>query len=589
MNFAPKLVFVFLLTVSLGHAGSPPEWMAALDSDAASVEEKARACQRLGEAGSEEAVPALAKLLADPALNTFARAALERIPGESPNKVLREALHSIRGTERIGVIQSLAARGDVEAVEELVALLDDDDEATAIAASHALGRMATDDAIRPLLSRLEEGPAARRAAAATAYLLSAEVQFEKGNSALARLVYEAVVSKGPPSFRAPAMRQLLLMADDPSLFIEKLRSPDEEIREVALLTLRDRPSESLADALHEELQLTDDPERKSLLIRAIRDCPNDRSVAMLARILTDAEGAVRLALIDALAHLGGEKAASALLGISDDPAAHQALITMKGAEADTVTAAALETADVSRRLALIEILGQRRSQQSLEALLVQAEDPHPEIRTAALRALRPLVGLDQVPVLITYYKTSEGDAKSAAFGALVSACRRSDSTDEAGKLIFAELENAADAAERQPWARILIDLGEASALPILAQDLQDPAEETVHETIEMLGRWPGAAPVEMLFPLCRKPAFKAEALRAILTLLAAEADPEKRLQWLTQIDPFIETQAEKRAYVAALAGTAHSGSRELLRPYLDDEEVRAEARAGLDTLEKSLE
>ena len=78
----------------------------ALEGRHASVEEKARACQRLGEYGDESAVPVLASVLNDPVLNVYARAALERIPGPQSIAALRSALKTCDGPQLIGVIES---------------------------------------------------------------------------------------------------------------------------------------------------------------------------------------------------------------------------------------------------------------------------------------------------------------------------------------------------------------------------------------------------------------------------------------------------------------------------------------------------
>jgi len=66
--------------------------------------EKAMACKLLAVYGTEKAVPALAPLLADMELASWARTALEVIPGPAPDAAFRSALDQVQGRLLIGTI-----------------------------------------------------------------------------------------------------------------------------------------------------------------------------------------------------------------------------------------------------------------------------------------------------------------------------------------------------------------------------------------------------------------------------------------------------------------------------------------------------
>ena len=74
--------------------------------------DKAIACKRLAVYGSEEAVPALAALLRDPELNSWARIALEAIPGPAADDALRAAMGRLKGRLLVGTINSIGVRRD---------------------------------------------------------------------------------------------------------------------------------------------------------------------------------------------------------------------------------------------------------------------------------------------------------------------------------------------------------------------------------------------------------------------------------------------------------------------------------------------
>ena len=103
--------------------------------------EKALACKQLAIYGTKDAVPVLAPLLSDQQLASWARIALEAIPGPAPEAALRSAMGKLQGKLLIGVINSIAVRRDPKAVSGLVNKLKDADPDVASAAAVALGRI----------------------------------------------------------------------------------------------------------------------------------------------------------------------------------------------------------------------------------------------------------------------------------------------------------------------------------------------------------------------------------------------------------------------------------------------------------------
>src|SRR5688572_15059062 len=59
--------------------------------------DKALACKQLAIYGTDKAVPELAKLLSDAELASWARIALEAIPGAAPDEALTKAAGSLEG------------------------------------------------------------------------------------------------------------------------------------------------------------------------------------------------------------------------------------------------------------------------------------------------------------------------------------------------------------------------------------------------------------------------------------------------------------------------------------------------------------
>ncbi len=102
-------------------------------------------CKMLGWVGSARSVPALAGLMREATTANVARTALELIPGPEASAALREALASLRGNDRAGVIGSIAARRDAEAGPALAALKGNAAEPAIVrgTAARALERLAS--------------------------------------------------------------------------------------------------------------------------------------------------------------------------------------------------------------------------------------------------------------------------------------------------------------------------------------------------------------------------------------------------------------------------------------------------------------
>lgn len=118
-----------------------PKAIAILRDRDASIYAKAKACQRLAVVGDKAAVPALAALLGDEHLSTYARFGLEPINDPSVDDALRAALEKVKGRQLIGVIHSIGKRRDTKAIGALSRFLQDENPEIARAAEFALARI----------------------------------------------------------------------------------------------------------------------------------------------------------------------------------------------------------------------------------------------------------------------------------------------------------------------------------------------------------------------------------------------------------------------------------------------------------------
>src|SRR4051812_23650280 len=154
-------------------ADKEKEALAVLRSDAPKAD-KAIACKKLAIDGSGAAVGELARLLPDPELQSWARIALEAIPGSEADEALRKAADTLEGRLLVGVINSIGVRRDAKAVDQLAKRLEDKDAVVASAAAVALGHIGDAAATKALRAALASAPDKIRSAVAQGCILCAE-------------------------------------------------------------------------------------------------------------------------------------------------------------------------------------------------------------------------------------------------------------------------------------------------------------------------------------------------------------------------------------------------------------------------------
>lgn len=196
---------------------SAPELAALLANPEATVFQRAKACQRLAAIGGNEAVAALAGLLADPQLSHYARFGLEPNPDPAAGEALRAALKKVKGPLLVGIINSIGARRDAQAVDALGRLLAGPDAEVAQAAAAALGRISGLRAARLLEEGLRRYRGAVRDAVAAALLVCAERLIEEGERERGLALYRTLMHPGVPKpVRLAAMHSAFVAETSPA-------------------------------------------------------------------------------------------------------------------------------------------------------------------------------------------------------------------------------------------------------------------------------------------------------------------------------------------------------------------------------------
>ena len=544
-------------------------------------QDKAVPCKLLAIYGSKAAVPALAALLPDKELSSWARIALEAIPDPAADDALRAAMPKVQGRLLIGVINSLGVRRDAKAVEPLKAKLGDADAEVASAAAAALGRIGGAPAEQALVPLLASAPAGVRPTVAEGCILTAERFLADGNRDEAVRLYDTVRKADVPKQKVlEATRGAILArggAAGAALLVEQLKSTDNALFGIGLRTARELPGPEATDAVAAEMaQAASD--RQALLLVALADRGDPKALPAVLKAAKAGATHVRMAAMAAIEKFGDASCIPALLeaaGESDADLAQRAkgtLTKLSGPDVDAALLAQLSQASGKMRQAVIEVAGQRRIAAALPAILKCAEDADAGVRGAAVEALGAMGDERQAADLVKVLrKTSDANEQAAIEKALKTLCSRGGAACAAHLVPLAQ---GGEAGLRVIALHALACAGGPAALAAVKAAAADKDETVQDEAVRTLSTWPSmwpddAAAADALLALARsakKPAHQVLALRGYLQYVheTKKLSDDERLARINAVLPLAARPEEKRLVISAVGTVGTVGALEAL-------------------------
>jgi HEAT repeat protein len=501
------------------------ELLAVLASNAPKAK-KADACKDLAIYGSGNSVAALAPLLADEQLASWARIALEAIPGPESDKALRDSLGSLKGQLLVGAIDSIGVRRDATAVEPLSGHLQDQDVSVASASAAALGHIGNASAAKALAQALAIAPAKVRSAVAEGLVLCAERALAEGKDAQAVAIYDEVrnanVSK-QPILEATRGAILARKQDGIALLLEQFRSPDKVMFQMALGTAREFPGNQVDQALAAEIDRAT-PERAALLLGAMGDRKETVVLSAVLKAAASGPQPVRIAAVNALGRVGNASCLSPLLqtAIESDEelakSAKTALAELPGQDVDKGIVSLLPGAQGKIYPLLIELVGERRIQ-AVPELVKALDSADDSVREAALASLGTTVPADKLSVLIAQVVTPK-NAKDQPIAekALKAACIRMGDREKCAAQL-ADAMQSAPVPTKIALVQIVGAVGGTKALATLGEAAKSSDAQLQDASSKLLGSWMTIDAAPVLLDLAKTSGnYQVRALRGYIRI-----------------------------------------------------------------------
>jgi HEAT repeat protein len=566
--------------------------IAILKSDSP-PQDKAIPCKQLAIHGTKDAVPALAALLSNADLASWARIALEAIPDSAADDALRAAMGNLQGKLLVGVINSIAVRHDAKAVNGLVRKLNDENAEVASAAAVALGHIGGPAATRALSKALQHSPEGVRSAVAEGSILCAEKFFATGKNSDAIKIYDHIRKSAVPKQRVlEATRGAILARGSAGvpLLLEQLRAEDKGLLAIGLRTARELPGREVTEALTTELKRTS-PDRQANLLLAVGDRTD---AAVLPAVLEAARAGttkLRLVAIGILDRMGNPSSISVLLeaAASEDAevelAGLTALARMPGNKVDADLLGRISQASGKMRCALIELAGQRRIEAALPAIVQSAEDSNAVTRNAAFKALGVLGTEKEVGELVRMLaKIQEAKERDEIETALIGISGR---TGSACVKSLEPLSQSSDSGLRVIALHVFATAGGAEALAAVKSALEDKDESVQDEAVRTLSTWPNnwpddaavAEPLLMLAKSGKKMSQQVLGMRGYLLYVRGDRGlkDDQKVSKVSELMPLLTRPEEKRLAIAAIDGVTTPAGLELLLTFAAEPAIADDA------------
>lgn len=536
------------------------------------------ACKQLALVGDAAEVPVLAALLDKPQLSDDARNALQAMPASAAGLALRSSLTQLKGQPLTGVIYSLGARRDAEAIATLTGLLNNTDTQVVAATIWALGKIGTPEAAAALPKDALE-----------ARLLCAE----RCGGPTAQALYAELCAAPQPTTRLAGLAGLARLDPQGALpeLLKAAHDADTALGSGALQLAGRLPGEAATAALAAELPKLE-PARQVALLAILAERRATAARGAVTVLAAAQDETVRAAALTALGSLGDATSVPLLLQAAADKknvthsAAENALTQLAAPGLDEAFNKAIATGTSGERIAAINAAAARAQASALPAICAALRDADDSVRTAAAKAVGKVGTAEGYPQLVALLGELQGAELESAVAAV--GRRLPDTNARLAPLLALLKHDGVAAATQAAVLRTLAGIGGDEALAAVRERLTSKDVALQDAAVRALCDWPDGAALKDLAQLVQSDAdatHKTIALRGVCRL-APTAD--RGVNWLAGLKAALKTADEKRQWLGAL-GMIHSAEAlALAGGMLPDSEVKTEAALAMAQIDKPL-
>jgi HEAT repeat protein len=543
---------------------------------------------------SEQAVPALGGLLSDPRLCEPATQALLAIETKAAAAVLAKALPSAKGKNLVTIVKALGELREGSALSILAGHAASKDTTLRRTALFALANIGDPSSEKILASAVGASAGYERSKVTAMYLLYAGRLAEQGKrndcARICRDLIKARTAPGESSAQTAALSVLVenLGSEATDDMMKALRSENKVVYAAALKLAMKVPGKAMTGTLVEKMKKAS-PDVKLEIIGILGARGEESALPGLLDALKEKDKAVRLAAASAASKAGGALAAPALVaalgaGEKDEAMAVKGIILrLPGDEAMSAVARALPKADSGTKVALMDILAERRAVAHKKVVLAQLKEKNPEVREAAIKALGNLAGGEDMQQLVSLLVKAGSEKEKSAIQAVVSSVARRTKDSASGfKAVQSALKGAGPEV-KCGLLGVLPAIGSKAGLETVIAESKGSDAAVKDAAIRALSEWPDASAGAAMLDVARKSGelkHQVLAIRGYVRVVGgADLPAASKAAMYNDAMAAAKRPEEKKLVLGGLSEIVHEDALAAVARYLDDKEISQEAAA----------
>lgn len=373
--------------------------------------------------------------------------------------------------------------------------------------------------------------------------------------------------------------------EDPLLqmVVDLVGNTDRDMRALGLQQVREEVPGEAATKKFVELLPKLATDAQADLLEALGERGDVTARPKVLEMVDGKDETVRVASLRALGGLGSA-ADVPLLGKwaatgtdNERSAAVQSLVRLRGDDVNAAIVKAMSDADTAVRVALLGVLADRNAKEALPSVLEAARGTEPSIRLAALKSLRYLADESNAADLVDLLKTAKDDGeRGQAELALLVVCSRG--REKCAEAVIAGLADA-DVAARIALLHALARAGGSDSLATIVEQLKNDDQTVQDEAVRMLAAWPDPAAKPHLMDIAKGDNSRHQivAIRGLVRLASPQQEQAADVETLSKVMEMAKRPEEKRLVLGLLGEVASSESLALAVSTISDTSVAEEA------------
>ncbi|MDH5383757.1 MAG: DUF1080 domain-containing protein [Candidatus Aminicenantes bacterium] len=548
--------------------------------------------RQLQRSGKNESIKPLRKYLSDKRLCDPAAQALLAIGTRDAEKALLKSLGTATGASRITIVKALGELRSKDATKKILKYASSRDDRLRQVTLFALANIG-DPRAESVLDKVSlEASSYERAKAPSLYLLYVQRLAESGNKAQCTRICRNLIRNytAPQESHIPCTA-LSILADTLgekafSNLLQAMDSTNPELRARALELACKIPGEEATARWIAKMEEVS-PDVQAQILTMFGDRGDMTALPILQQNLKSQEKVIRLAAIPAAARLGKKEVFEDLMSLLQSDvedeinAVQQALFGFPKDLVVPAAAKAIEEVPSPSKVALIEILAERKAREHVDIVFEQLESGDLRVRRAALAGLESLARERDLPRLIgMLLQTTEGRDIRLLQNAIVASSNQIDEKEKRADLLLEVLKTAEDEKQvdlLKPLSRI----GGQNALRIVVAKTKSEDSRIQTTALSVLYEWPDLDAVEELLDICRRTENQKHRLMAVqgytrLVLESDLVDGEKLTRFKVALDA-VPDHSARGIVLTGLGAVESIGAFRLAASYLDEPALRSRA------------